>query len=279
MLAVGPIVASQAEPTKIRGQTLHVTVSSPAWSQEIQMQQRLILERLKSKLHKAPTRIACWVGKPYALPPGQKAQDKTESPDPAPWATTAIPDHRQARIEATLATLEDPGLQARLRPLIELAVRRELYFLERGQLPCPVCGALRPAREESCEDCRREKLEQAERKLTRLMARKPWLKIRDLQERAPWAGRAHVMRLRKALHANLLMQAWQLSEGLEGPQLEARMNRAFHKLLVDITMLRCFLPKDSLRPFHFRYALGKRLGDAYLSSIANETSNPPDPGP
>jgi hypothetical protein len=270
MLAVGPLLAGQAEPTKLRGGVLYVTVSSPAWSQEIQMQQRLILDRLKSTMGKAPTKIACWVGQPHLASGGQGRSQKRKvtEEDKVAWASVTIPAHRQAAIEATLAELADDAQREKLRPLIELSVRRELYYLDLGQLPCAICGAMRPAEDDWCPTCRREKLEEGERKLTRVMARKPWLKIRDLQDLAPWAGRGHILRLRKALHANLLLQAWQLSEGTEGDDLTKRMTPAYRKLLVSITQLRCYLPEDSLKPYHFQLALGKRLATSYLASLA-----------
>lgn len=265
MLAVGPVLAGQAEPTRMRGKTLHVTVSSPAWSQEIQLQQRLILERLKKHLAKAPDRIACWVGQPHLAPQPtgrQTVPEKVESQ--VPWARLPIPPERQAGIEKNLRTLADPALREKLRPLMELAVRRELYHLEQGLLPCPDCGAMRPAEQDSCDTCQREQLARAENRLMRLMAKKPWLKIRDLQDLAPWAGRGQILRLRKTLHSNLLMQAWQLSEGCEGELLAAKLTPEYRRLLADITMLRCYLPESSLKPFHYHQALGKRLASAML---------------
>lgn len=263
--AVGPILAGQAEPTRLRGSTLHVTVSSPAWSQEIQMQQRLILKRLKNQLASPPTKIACWVGQPHSAAPPRPKERRLTAEAQVPWATAPIPADRQASIEATLTALSDPQQQEKLRPLLELAVRRELHYLALGQLPCPECGQMRPAEQESCDACLAERRERAENKLLRLMARRPWLKIRDLQDSAPWATRGQILRLRKALHSNLLMQAWQLSEGTEGAELEKKMNGDFRKLLLDVTMLRCYLPPASLRPHHFQHALGKRLSKAFLA--------------
>lgn len=268
--AVGPLIAGQAEPTRIRGGVLHVTVSSPAWSQEIQMQQRLILSRLRERLSNPPSKIACWVGQPHAAPAargGGPAKPQQERP---PWASTPIPQHRQERIEATLAELSEPAQRDKLRPLIEIAVRRELYYLGLGQLPCPQCGAMRAAEVDYCDRCVAEHQAAAENRLMRVMAKKPWMKIRDLQDIAPWAHRGHILRLRKALHSNLLMQAWQLSEGLEGEALTAKMTPDYRRLLVGITMLRCYVPPASLRPFHFTHALGKRLGGAYLAKEKEE---------
>lgn len=269
--AVGPVLAGQAEPTRLKGSVLHVTVSSPAWSQEIQMQQRLILGRLKATMRTPPSKIACWVGEPHK---GQSKKTETARGRPTgeqvPWAKVEIPPHRRAAIEKTLAELSDEGQRDKLRPLIEIAVRRELYFLDLGQLPCPICGSMRPSEKDSCDECSRERQADAERGLLRLMARKPWLKVRDIQDLAPWSGRAQVIRLKKSLRTDWLQQAWQLSEGDDGDLLTLRMNPAYRKLLLNIAMLTCGLPKDSLKPRHFVYALGNRLGQAYLASV------PPD---
>ena len=265
--AVGPILAGQAEPTRIRGSVLHVTVSSPAWSQEINLQHRLILARLKQTLKQAPTKITCWVGQPHTAPTRRDDRARAETTEEqVPWAKVAIPEHRQAAIETTLSELHEEAQRAKIRPLLELAVKRELYFLEQGQLPCPICGTMRPAEHDSCDDCERERVEQAERRILRLLARKPWIKLRDVMDLAPWAGRARIVRLKKQLLANLLMQAWQLSEGDEGEALVARMTPEYRRLLIDITMLKCALPKTSLKARHFVYSLGKRLGEAFLES-------------
>ena len=276
--AVGPVLAGQAEPTRIRGSVLHVTVSSPAWSQEIGMQQRLILARLREQLRDAPNKIQCWVGQPHVAAPKKSAKGDAVPPEErAPWTDVAIPEHRQAKIEATLDELKDEGQRRKLRPLMEMAVRRELYFLDRGQLPCPLCGAMRAAEEDSCEDCARERVEEAERRILRLLAKKPWVKLREVMDLAPWAGRARIVRLKKQLLGNLMMQAWQLSEGEEGEALAARMSPQYRKLLIEITMLRCTLPKTSLKSRHFVYALGKRLGEAFLSAHAARRKAIPGP--
>lgn len=270
--AVGPVLAGQAEPTRLRGGVLHVTVSSPAWSQEIQMQQRLILQRLKKSMARPPSKIACWVGQPHTAPPEKERQAPSQESQ-VPWASLTIPEHRQEGIETALAALSEPEQREKLRPLLELAVRRELYFLSRGYLPCPECGQMRPLDHDSCDVCHAERMALAENKLLRLMARKPWLKIRDLQDTAPWANRSQILRLRKLLHSNLLMQAWQLSEGTEGEELEKKMNPKLQQLLLDVTMLRCYLPESSLRPHHFQNALGKRLSRAFLARYPKPTDN------
>lgn len=261
--AVGPILASQSEPTKIRGAVLYVTVSSPAWSQEIQFQQKLILGRLKTMLRSSPTKIACWVGEPHVAPVQSKQSSAKNEREVVPWFDVAVPEARQAVIETHVAGLEDDGIRAKVRALMELSVKREIYLLEKGLLPCPICGSMRDPELEICEECYRERMLRAERRILQAFAKRPWLKVRDIQDSAPWAGRALVIRLKKLLRTDLLQQAWQLAEGTEGGELSAKMTPAFRKLLLDITMLTCSLPEDSLKPRHFGYALGKRLAQGY----------------
>ena len=268
--AVGPILASQAEPSRMRGNVLHVTVSSPAWSQEIGMQQRLILARLREHLHQAPSKIVCWVGRPEApAKPTRGSDEAVPEEDRVPWANLVIPPHRVKKIENTLAELNDEAQRKTLRPLLELAVRRELYLLEQGLLPCPDCGAMRSPERDNCERCERERVEQAERRILHLLVRKPESKLQDVMDLFPWASRSRIVRLKKQLLGNLLMQAWQLSEGKSGKDLVALMTPQYRQLLVQITMLRCALPKTSLKSRHFVYALGKRLAEAFLTSHAD----------
>ena len=64
--AVGTFMGTQTEPTKIQGDTLFLIVSSPAWAQEIKLQQRLILRNLAKALKdNPPKKIVCWVGQPH----------------------------------------------------------------------------------------------------------------------------------------------------------------------------------------------------------------------
>ena len=60
--SVGPFLGSQTEPISIKGRVLFLRVSSSVWAQEINLQQRLILDNLKKRMKTPPKKIVCWVG-------------------------------------------------------------------------------------------------------------------------------------------------------------------------------------------------------------------------
>ena len=148
--------------------------------------------------------------------------------------------------------------------LLELSVQREIYLLQKGQLPCPHCGNFRPSEEQLCRDCKRELKAERERKVMRLLAERPWLKAEDLAERATIKNRTAFMEVRRKLLANLMLQAWQRTSGMKGEALKESIDEPLRTLLLDITMLKCSLPAHSLQAQHFYHALGKRLAEAYL---------------
>lgn len=273
LTAVGPVIAGQAEPTKLERRTLFVTVSSPHWSQEIQLHQRMILERLQKNLGHKPQKIVCWVGQPH-----QNRSEETAQPEPenteVPWREQPIPPERKRRILATVSSLKEESLRNRLQSLLELSVKRELYLIEKGLIPCPLCSTLKPLDDEFCSDCLRQRAEERERALLRALAKKPWMSGRDLQDLAPSLRRPDILRLRKTLRTIWLTEAWHLSEGLTGTDLTGKMTPQLRSALEKIAMLTCSLPMESLQTRHFLYALGKRLGTAYLA--ARQISTTPD---
>jgi hypothetical protein len=264
LTAVGQFMGTQTEPVKVKGDTLFLIVSSPLWAQEVKLQQRLIIKKLQGTLSKPPKKITCWVGDPHAKKSRPHAEEEEDEAELVPWKTLSIPPDRMAKIEQTVSSIEDANLQDKMRKLLELSVQRELYLLDKGQLPCPICGNFRPPEEEMCASCTRERQEFEERKVFRLLAQKPWLTARDVAERTPLKGRALFMRIRKQLLADLMLQAWQRTSGLEGDELIESMDQELRTLLLDITMLRCSLAVHSLKPKHFYFALGKRLAKGYL---------------
>lgn len=260
--AVGPIMATQTEPKKVQGRTLYVVVGSPHWSQEISLNQRTILRRLRQRLGRAPSKIVCWVGQPHLhLDPTVEPSPKDE---PLPWNDWPIPESRRQAIEATVATLSEEELQSKLRRLLELSVQRELYLLAQGRLPCPLCGDLYEPHDELCPECLKQRREDRDRTVLRTLAKRPWLTGRDLQEMAPSLTRQEVLNLRKTLHTDWITQAWQKSEGSDGAELDSLFDEPFAKLLEGIAMLRCSLQQEQLEPRHLLFALGKRLGNGYL---------------
>lgn len=263
--AVGPFIGSQTQPVKVKGDTLCLVVSSPVWAQEIKLQQRTILEKLRRSLPDIFLKnLVCWVGEPHAIIPAEEP-DPEAPEESVPWKDLSIPQEREDKIEATLADLTDEGLKDKMRRLMRLSVQREIYLLNEGQLPCPMCGQLRPAEEPLCAPCRRERLDDIERKVMRLLNHKPWLSAKDIFEQTPLQDRATYLTIRKRLLGNLMLSAWQRTDGLSGQDLIDSMDPELRQLLLEITMLKCGLAPHQLQPKHFYYALGKRLADGYLA--------------
>ena len=269
--AVGPFMGTQTEPTKIQGDTLFLIVSSPAWAQEVKLQQRLILRNLAKTLKDTPPKkITCWVGQPHTRSEKSVTEPSQDESEFVPWKDFPIPAQREQGIEETVSSLEDETMREKLRKLLQLAVRRELYLLEEGQLPCPICGNFREAEFEFCPSCLREKEERFERSVLRLLAAKPWLSAEDVEDRTGLRDRHKFLNLRKKLLGNLMLSAWQRTSGLQGEELKQNMDDELRSLLLDITMLRCTLPFTHLQPKHFYFALGKRLAKGYLGEDSEE---------
>lgn len=264
--AVGPFIAGQTRPAKIRGDTLFLVVASPAWAQEVKLQQRTILERLRRALPDVSvTKLVCWVGELDREPLRQEMQPELEE-DAVPWREHPIPPEREKSIERSLAGIREETLKEKMRQLFRLSVQRELYLLEQGQLPCPACGQLKPAEEKLCAPCLREQRDELERKIMRLLKHKPWLTARDISEQTALQDRHVFLNIRKRLLANLMMNAWQRTSSLSGQELIDSMDDDLRQLLLEITMLRCSLTPNRLSPKHFYFALGKRLAEGYLGS-------------
>lgn len=264
--AVGPFLSSQTEPVKVQNRILYLKVSTSVWAQEINLQQRMILDRLRRKMPNPPRRIVCWVGEVHVAKEKWTDKDDSDSSDLVPWKDIPIPDDRQARIEETVSTITSPKLQKRMRQLLELSVRREIYLLAQGELPCPICGNFRPSDEPFCSQCERDRKAEYERTLLRLLANKPWLSAEEATEQVPLQSRASFLRARKSLLADWMLQAWQLTDSMDSDQIKKSMNPKLRALLLDITMLRCSLPVHSLQNKHFYFALGKRIAEGYVDS-------------
>jgi hypothetical protein len=269
--AVGPFLGSQTEPVSIKGNTLYLRVSSSVWAQEINLQQRLIIENLRKRMRKPPKKIVCWVGEVHQKQDPVAKEKEADPDEEVPWKDVEIPADRQAGLEQTVASIEDPGLREKMKKLMELSVRREIYLLKEGLLPCPLCGNFCPPEFAHCKNCAREKREEGERAIMRLLANKPWLTAKDVAERLPLKDKATFMRLRKALLADWMLDAWKITSGMEGEELTKHIDTDIRTLFMDITMLRCSLPAHALQPKHFYFALGRRLAGGYLDEGHSST--------
>jgi len=109
---VGPTVARNAQPEKLRDGTLFVKVSAPTWMQQLQYMKELITEKLNERLQRSVVRKIFFV---VGTLPSQK---RVESAAPeSPVDASHIP-------EAELSSLKDPGLEECLRKLIVAHLKR-----------------------------------------------------------------------------------------------------------------------------------------------------------
>ena len=104
---VGPAVARNAQPEKIRNGTLFVKVRAPTWMQQLQYMKDIMMEKLNQRLEReVVTNIFFMVGEIPAEPP----PESSGSPSPAVDATR-LP-------EGELGHLNDPELRDSLRQLL-----------------------------------------------------------------------------------------------------------------------------------------------------------------
>ena len=113
---VGPMIARNAQPEKIRHGTLFVRVSSPVWMQQLQDMKEAIAEKLNHGLGREIVKnVFFFVGKVEAEVAGQEAT-KLESP---------APSGSQPKLdEETLRPIKDPEIRRALRRLFVAHSRR-----------------------------------------------------------------------------------------------------------------------------------------------------------
>ena len=106
---VGPAIARNARPEKLRNGTLFVRVRAPAWMQQLHYMKDIMLEKLNRELgREVITNIFFVVGEVTAEPP---REDPTDPVEPAAVDTTRLP-------EQALDGIDDPELRDSLRRLL-----------------------------------------------------------------------------------------------------------------------------------------------------------------
>jgi predicted nucleic acid-binding Zn ribbon protein len=114
---VGPTIARNAQPEKIRGGTLFVKVSSPVWMQQLQFMKEMIAERLNHRLEREVVKnIFFMVGRIDV--PAEVAEQKC-SPTPAPTA----PESGVG--EDFLNSINDPEIRDAFKKLLKSFARRK----------------------------------------------------------------------------------------------------------------------------------------------------------
>jgi len=101
--AVGPAVASHAEPATFRDGVLSVRVSSAAWMQELQLMKDELREQLNTRLGRALIRDIYFVSGAVTPPPARRtAPVPRPDDDEPPVALPPLTDPRLAEVMARL---------------------------------------------------------------------------------------------------------------------------------------------------------------------------------
>ncbi|HKL48019.1 MAG TPA: DUF721 domain-containing protein [Desulfuromonadales bacterium] len=110
--AVGPQIAKNARPLRIRDGVLELRVAHPVWMQQLQLMKPQLLQKLNERLEGAHIRDLYFRRGKIA------EQAPPEPPSPAEkWQRVELSAEEQKQIEESLQGLDDPELRQRLRQL------------------------------------------------------------------------------------------------------------------------------------------------------------------
>lgn len=121
---VGPQIASQARPARLRGDVLEVKVNHPIWMQQLQLMKPKLLAALNSRYEKVLIRDLFF--RPGRIAPPPKSPKTT----PAPWKEMVLSEEDMGVIEQQLASCTDPALQRELRRLYRKQRQLDRYRQE-----------------------------------------------------------------------------------------------------------------------------------------------------
>ena len=108
---VGPAIARNAQPEKIRNGTLMVKVSSPVWMQQLQFMKEMIAEKLNEQLKNTIVKNIFFVVGRIDLP----ADKSAEPPAPTP----------PRLVDASfIETIDDPEIRDAFKKLLNSFARR-----------------------------------------------------------------------------------------------------------------------------------------------------------
>jgi hypothetical protein len=112
---VGPVVARNAQPEKIRNGTLFVSVTSPTWMNELQYMKEMITEKLNERIGREVVKNIFFVmGRHQARKPAESPKPPTESP-----ASSAAKLN-----EAHLESIRDPEVRQVLKRLFNTSTSK-----------------------------------------------------------------------------------------------------------------------------------------------------------
>lgn len=258
--AVGPALARQAAPAEVQGDTLHLVCSGPAWSQEILLRQREILERLNPLIGGPPLqRIRCRTGRFQPVKP-----DRAQPLEPEfPWEEVRLDPAAWQRIDRLVSDLRDPELARSTRQLLVQLERRRLVAFQTGLVACPTCAA--PTDLTPCRSCRREARARRRERIMARLGREPWLTRPDLTEEFPDLRPEEFLEIRTRLRSRLERDVW---AGVRALTEGAPLPDPLRALAVELVMLSTGLPAHRLDARHVKHALGPTLARAYLENRA-----------
>lgn len=149
---VGPQVAGSTQILGVADGVLRVSAKSAVWANELTFYKADILKRLHLRLTGSPS-------PPYIIKDihflnrGIEAKEEELAPRTTiPKPTTdelddvVLSDEDYAAIDASVATVADEQLRARLRQVRVTDARLKYWRMENGWLPCEVCGTMSPPR-------------------------------------------------------------------------------------------------------------------------------------
>ena len=113
---VGPTIARNAQPERIREGTLFVKVPSPTWMQQLQYMKEMIRERLNQSLRREVVKnIFFFVGKLETDPAASQAKEVRREPPPP--SDSKLTDEE-------LGAVKDPEIRRALRRLFAAHSRK-----------------------------------------------------------------------------------------------------------------------------------------------------------
>jgi hypothetical protein len=115
---VGPTIARNAQPEKIRNGTLFVKVASPVWMQQLQYMKEMIAERLNQRLHEDTVRNIFFVV-------GRVDPEISDIASSEPTPPSRGVEEARGPNEEFLASVRDPEIRQAFKRLLKGYSRRQ----------------------------------------------------------------------------------------------------------------------------------------------------------
>ncbi len=117
--AVGPDLARRASPISLKGGKLIVAVEGAAWLQELNLQQKLLIESLNSRLGPKTIKSVKFVAREF-----QPAEKESEAPFDDGFSKRELTDAEKKEIEYSVEEAGDPEIRSAMRNLMAASLRR-----------------------------------------------------------------------------------------------------------------------------------------------------------